>query len=85
MLINFTQSGSLEKLNICHCVFFQVENEYGSYFTCDHQYMSHLQDVFEQHLGKDVILFTTDGFNDRMLECGSLPSLFTTVDFGPGK
>lgn len=62
----------------------QLENEYGSYFTCDHQYMSHLQDVFEQHLGKDVILFTTDGFNDRMLECGSLPSLFTTVDFGAG-
>ena len=47
--------------------------------------MSHLQEVFEQHLGKDVILFTTDGANDKMLECGSLPSLFTTVDFGPGK
>lgn len=47
--------------------------------------MSHLQDVFEQHLGKDVILFTTDGFNDRMLECGSLPTLFTTVDFGAGE
>ncbi|CAH3124647.1 unnamed protein product [Pocillopora meandrina] len=61
-----------------------VENEYGSYFTCDHQYMSHLQEVFEQHLGKDVILFTNDGANDKMLECGSLPSLFTTVDFGPG-
>ena len=66
-------------------IFSQVENEYGSYFTCDHQYMSHLQEVFEQHLGKDVILFTTDGANDKMLECGSLPSLFTTVDFGPGK
>ena len=67
------------------CILFQVENEYGSYFTCDHHYMSHLQDVFEQHLGKDVILFTTDGFNDRMIECGSLPSLFTTVDFGAGE
>ena len=66
-------------------IFSQVENEYGSYFTCDHQYMSHLQEVFEQHLGKDVILFTNDGANDKMLECGSLPSLFTTVDFGPGK
>ncbi|PFX14389.1 Beta-galactosidase, partial [Stylophora pistillata] len=59
-----------------------VENEYGSYFTCDHQYMTHLQEVFEQHLGKDVILFTNDGANDKMLECGSLPTLFTTVDFG---
>lgn len=84
-----TPACSLEKINICYgnCEFFllQVENEYGSYFTCDHQYMSHLQDLFEQHLGKDVILFTTDGFNDRMLECGSLPSLFTTVDFGAGE
>lgn len=62
----------------------QVENEYGSYFTCDHQYMMHLQEVFEQHLGKDVILFTNDGANDKMLECGSLPTLFTTVDFGAG-
>ena len=32
-------------------IFLKVENEYGSYFTCDHQYMSHLQEVFEQHLG----------------------------------
>lgn len=47
--------------------------------------MAHLQAVFEEHLGKDVILFTTDGFNDRMLECGSLPTLFTTVDFGAGE
>ncbi|XP_029200002.2 LOW QUALITY PROTEIN: beta-galactosidase-like [Acropora millepora] len=62
----------------------QVENEYGSYFTCDHQYMSHLQALFEKYLGQDVILSTVDGYSDKMLECGSLPSLFTTVDFGPG-
>ena len=79
-----------EKLYVCYCsncdfFLFQVENEYGSYFTCDHQYLSHLQDVFEQHLGKDVILFTTDGFNEKMFECGTLPSLFTTVDFGAGE
>lgn len=70
---------------VCWFCFCQIENEYGSYFTCDHQYMAHLQAVFEQHLGKDVILFTTDGFNDKMLECGSLPTLFTTVDFGAGE
>ena len=75
--------GEVKQLSLC--ILFQLENEYGSYFTCDHQYMSHLQDLFEQHLGKDVILFTTDGFSDTMLECGSLPSLFTTVDFGAGK
>lgn len=46
--------------------------------------MSHLQALFEKYLGQDVILFTVDGHSDKMLECGSLPSLFTTVDFGPG-
>ncbi|XP_032218849.2 beta-galactosidase isoform X2 [Nematostella vectensis] len=62
----------------------QVENEYGSYFTCDHDYMSHLENLFRSHLGKDVVLFTTDGFAKSMLDCGTLPSLFTTVDFGAG-
>ena len=48
--------------------------------------MSHLQATFEKHLGKDVILFTTDGgFSEKLVECGSLPSLFTTIDFGAGK
>ena len=69
------------------CMLFssQVENEYGSYYTCDHEYMTHLQTLFEQYLGKDVILYTTDGSSDRMINCGSLPTLFTTVDFGAGK
>ena len=47
--------------------------------------MTHLQTLFEQYLGKDVILYTTDGSSDRMINCGSLPTLFTTVDFGAGK
>ncbi|CAH3193164.1 unnamed protein product, partial [Porites evermanni] len=63
----------------------QVENEYGSYYTCDHEYMTHLQTLFEQYLGKDVILYTTDISNDRNIDCGSLPTLFTTVDFGAGE
>ncbi|KXJ11601.1 beta-galactosidase [Exaiptasia diaphana] len=62
----------------------QVENEYGSYYTCDHDYMSHLEALFRQHLGNDTILFTTDGYSEQMLKCGTLPSLFTTVDFGSG-
>ena len=47
--------------------------------------MTHLQTLFEQYLGKDVILYTTDISNDRNIDCGSLPTLFTTVDFGAGK
>lgn len=61
----------------------QVENEYGIYIHCDHDYMSQLEQIFRSHLGKDAILFTTDPSVSYALKCGSLPSLFTTVDFGP--
>lgn len=60
----------------------QVENEYGSYYACDHDYMQHLEDTFREHLGPNVVLFTTDGNNDNDVKCGMLPSLYVTVDFG---
>ncbi len=61
----------------------QVENEYGSYFACDGDYLSHLHDVFRMHLGQNVVLFTTDGDNEGDLKCGTNTSLFyATVDFG---
>ena len=47
--------------------------------------MTHLQTLFEHYLGKDAILYATDISNDRKIDCGSLPALFTTVDFGAGK
>lgn len=37
----------------------QVENEYGSYFECDHVYMGQLRDLFRKYLGDDTVLFTT--------------------------
>ena len=46
--------------------------------------MEYLQTLYEEYLGKDVILFTVDGDSVRELSCGTLPSLFTTVDFGSG-
>ena len=55
------------------------------YITCDHEYMTHLTETFQQHLGKDVVLFTTDPPNDRYLECGTLPQLLATLDFASGK
>jgi beta-galactosidase len=61
----------------------QVENEYGSYYTCDATYMNHLESLFRKHLGPNVILFTTDGAGSNYLKCGAIPSLYTTVDFGP--
>ncbi|XP_066207042.1 beta-galactosidase [Saccopteryx leptura] len=62
----------------------QVENEYGSYFSCDYDYLRFLQKCFRHHLGDDVILFTTDGVNERLVQCGALQGLYATVDFGPG-
>ena len=61
----------------------QVENEYGSFFVCDHDYMTHLEQVFRKYLGDDVILFTVDSDWQFLLACGTIPSLYATVDFGP--
>ena len=60
----------------------QVENEYGSYYACDKDYLKHLEETFRKHLGPNVVLFTTDGASDSYLKCGTLPSLYSTVDFG---
>ncbi|XP_069862600.1 beta-galactosidase [Dipodomys merriami] len=60
----------------------QVENEYGSYFACDYDYLRFLQNRFLYYLGKDVLLFTTDGANENYLHCGTLQGLYATVDFG---
>ncbi|XP_034544344.1 beta-galactosidase [Notolabrus celidotus] len=62
----------------------QVENEYGSYFACDYNYMRHLSKLFRSYLGDDVVLFTTDGAGVGFLKCGSIQGLYATVDFGPG-
>lgn len=62
----------------------QVENEYGSYYACDWDYMNHLRDLFRSYLGPEVVLFTTDGNADYFLKCGKVQGLYATVDFGPG-
>ncbi|KAM6134754.1 beta-galactosidase [Pterocles gutturalis] len=62
----------------------QVENEYGSYFACDYNYLRSLLKLFRQHLGDEVVLFTTDGASQFHLRCGALQGLYATVDFAPG-
>ncbi|KFP67424.1 Beta-galactosidase, partial [Cariama cristata] len=62
----------------------QVENEYGSYFACDYDYLRSLLKLFRQHLGDEVVLFTTDGASQFHLRCGTLQGLYATVDFAPG-
>ncbi|XP_070693908.1 beta-galactosidase-1-like protein [Pempheris klunzingeri] len=60
----------------------QVENEYGSYYACDYNYMRHLRTLFRFLLGEDTVLFTTDGNTDKEMTCGALEGLYATVDFG---
>ncbi|CAH1790381.1 unnamed protein product [Owenia fusiformis] len=62
----------------------QVENEYGSYFACDYDYLRHLRLQFINYLGTEALLFTTDGAGENYLKCGTLEGLYSTVDFGPG-
>ena len=71
--------------NIAVPVFCQVENEYGSYFACDYNYLRHLYKLFRSHLGNDVVLFTTDGPGISFLKCGTIKEVYATVDFGPGR
>ena len=60
----------------------QVENEYGSYFACDHDYLLWLRDVIKRYLVDDVQLFSVDLFDDHNLACGKIPGVYATVDFG---
>ena len=63
----------------------QIENEYGSYPKCDHEYLEQLCDLTEQLLGKETQLFTTDGASESYLKCGSIVDrAYATVDFGTG-
>lgn len=63
----------------------QIENEYGSYKKCDHLYLEQLCDLTEELLGKETLLFTTDGPNEGFLNCGAIVErAYATVDFGTG-
>lgn len=63
----------------------QVENEYGSYGN-DSAYLRYLENGLRAR-GADVLLFTSDGPTDEMLQAGTLPHLLKTVNFGshPGE
>mgnify|MGYP000870284771 FL=1 len=58
----------------------QVENEYGSYGN-DKKYLEYLKRGIIDR-GVDVLLFTSDGPTDRMLQGGTLPSVYKTANFG---
>ncbi|MDD9266867.1 beta-galactosidase [Paenibacillus sp. GCM10023248] len=58
----------------------QIENEYGSYGN-DTAYLTYLRDGLTQR-GVDVLLFTSDGPEDGMLQGGTVPGTLATVNFG---
>ncbi|MGQ7884585.1 beta-galactosidase [Paenibacillus sp. WC2504] len=58
----------------------QIENEYGSYGN-DTAYLTYLRDGLMKR-GVDVLLFTSDGPEDGMLQGGTVPGTLATVNFG---
>ncbi|WP_090585873.1 MULTISPECIES: beta-galactosidase family protein [unclassified Paenibacillus] len=58
----------------------QIENEYGSYGN-DTDYLAYLKNGLVAR-GIDVMLFTSDGPTDQMLQGGTLPGVLATVNFG---
>ncbi|MCR8643066.1 beta-galactosidase [Paenibacillus sp. N1-5-1-14] len=58
----------------------QIENEYGSYGN-DVKYLTHLKESMISR-GIDVLLFTSDGPEDIMLQGGMVPGVLETVNFG---
>ncbi|MGO4696435.1 beta-galactosidase family protein [Paenibacillus sp. 2TAB26] len=58
----------------------QIENEYGSYGN-DLKYLEHIKESMISR-GMDVLLFTSDGPEDFMLQGGMIPGVLETVNFG---
>ncbi|MBP1988746.1 glycoside hydrolase family 35 protein [Paenibacillus eucommiae] len=58
----------------------QIENEYGSYGN-DKKYLNYLKDSMQKR-GIDVLLFTSDGPLDYMLQGGMVEGVLATVNFG---
>ncbi|QYR22956.1 beta-galactosidase [Paenibacillus sp. sptzw28] len=58
----------------------QIENEYGSYGN-DARYLEYLKHALTDR-GIDVLLFTSDGPTDALLQGGSIPGTLATVNFG---
>ncbi|MBM7600022.1 beta-galactosidase [Virgibacillus halotolerans] len=58
----------------------QIENEYGSYGN-DKHYLNYIKEAMLNR-GMDVLLFTSDGPTDLMLQGGTVENVLATVNFG---
>lgn len=60
----------------------QVENEYGSFYACDSGYKLWLRDLVKGYVEDKALLYTIDICNQRNFDCGPIPEVYATVDFG---
>lgn len=63
----------------------QVENEYGSYKSCDQEYTSFLRDTFKRIVKDKAVLYTTDGGTTYFLQCGKISGDWSMNFFWFGK
>jgi len=59
-----------------------VENEYGSYYACDSDYKLWLRDLLKGYVEDKALLFTIDICSQKDFDCGPIPEVYATVDFG---
>lgn len=60
----------------------QVENEYGSYDGKDPVYLRAHKDIMEQAGLTKLLMFTSDGPADHMIQNGTLPDIPSAMNFG---
>ncbi|XP_052865419.1 beta-galactosidase-like [Anopheles cruzii] len=60
----------------------QVENEYGSFFACDHKYLNWLRDETDRYVNGNAVLFTNNG--PGLEQCGAIEHVLSSLDFGAG-
>ncbi|XP_058468001.1 beta-galactosidase-like isoform X4 [Malaya genurostris] len=60
----------------------QIENEYGAFGKCDKMYLQMLKNETEIYTKEKAVLFTVDRPYEKEIECGQIPGVFITTDFG---
>lgn len=68
------------KSNGGNIIALQIENEYGSYGN-DSNYLEYLKNTLVER-GVNEVLFTSDGPSHYMLNGGTLPDVWKTINFG---
>ncbi len=61
-------------------ILYQIENEYGAYGE-DTEYLKTLRDMMIEN-GTEIPMFTSDGPWDDYLDCGGIPGVLQTANFG---